>query len=167
VNENSQALLELTEDGMDGMEGKHLTFRVEQGRYGIGIGYVTEIIGLQDITPVPHTHPYVKGIVNLRGTIVPVVDMRLRFGLPESAYTDRTCIVVLSKDDMSIGLVVDEVLEVAAIGEESTKPPPQHGGTRKNHFVKGIGVTADGVKQLLDINRIFELEEAQEAAGTG
>jgi len=167
VNENSQALLELTEDGMDGMEGKHLTFRVEQGRYGIGIGYVTEIIGLQDITPVPHNHPHVKGIVNLRGTIVPVVDMRLRFGLPESAYTDRTCIVVLSKDDMSIGLVVDEVLEVAAIGEESTKPPPQHGGTRKNHFVKGIGVTADGVKQLLDINRIFELEEAQEAAGTG
>ena len=152
-------------DGMsitaeDVMRGKYLTFKVEDGEYGIEISYVTEIIGVQDITRVPNTYEYVKGIINLRGTIVPIIDMRLRFGLPEIEYTDRTCIVVLSMDEVNIGLIVDEVQEVADIADGGIQSPPKAAdGRARSFFVKAIGMVGDGVKQLLDINKIFEVDE--------
>ena len=141
----------------DGMEDKYLTFLVQDGEYGIEIQFVTEIIGVQDITPVPHTHHYVKGIINLRGTIVPVIDMRLRFSQEEAEYTDRTCIIVLSMEDMSIGLIVDEVVEVLDIDDEHIQPPPSGNSGRQNHFIKAIGTARGSVKQLLDIDRVFEV----------
>lgn len=144
----------------DVMRGKYLTFQVHEGEYGIEINYITEIIGVQDITPVPHTHHYVKGIINLRGTIVPVIDMRLRFGHEEIEYTDRTCIIVLSMDDINIGLIVDEVQEVADIDDEKIQDPPKTtAGGVENFFIKAIGMSGDSIKQLLDINRVFEVEE--------
>lgn len=143
----------------DVMHGKYLAFKVGNGEYGIEIKYVMEIIGVQDITPVPHTHSYVKGIINLRGTIVPVIDVGLRFGYEEKEYTDRTCTIVLSMDNMNIGLIVDEVQEVLMVGDENIQTPPHAGseGT-KDDFVKNIGRAGGSVKQLLDIHKIFEEE---------
>ena len=152
-------MMDLTNE--DVMRGKYLTFKVENGEYGIEISYITEIIGVQDITPVPNTHMYVKGIINLRGTIVPIIDMRLRFGVQEMEYTDRTCIIVLSMGDMNIGLIVDEVQEVSDIVDSSLQAPPQaQSNMADNKFVKSIGMVGASVKQLLDINKVFEVVEA-------
>lgn len=141
----------------DVMHGKYLIFQVGDGDYGIEIRHVMEIISIQDITPVPHTHHYVKGIINLRGAIVPVVDIELRFGYAEKAYTDRTCIIVLRLDTMSMGLIVDEVREVVFIGDEQIRQPP-YMDAAEQEFVKHMGVLGEDVKQLLDIRKIFEEE---------
>lgn len=148
----------------DGMSGKYLTFQVDDGDYGIEISYVTEIIEVQEITPVPQTPEYIKGITNLRGTIAPIIDMRLRFGHSETVYTDRTCIIVLSLDDVSIGLIVDEVHEVADIDETNIQPPPKStGNAAKNYFVKSLGAFDGHVKQLLDIDKVFDAGDVGEA----
>ena len=145
---------------------KYLTFKIENGDYGIEISYITEILGVQEITPVPHTHNYVKGIINLRGTIVPIIDMRLRFGLPEIEYTDRTCIIVLSMTDMNVGLIVDEIQEVSDIDANCIQPPPKtQFNTTNSQFVKAIGMVGVSVRQLLDVDMVFEIEDDDELAG--
>lgn len=156
---DTMAPLDLTAE--DGMRGKYLTFRVDDGDYGVDISYVTEIIEMQAITPVPHTPEFVKGITNLRGTITPVIDMRLRFGHQEMEYTDRTCIIVLTMDDMSIGMIVDEVQEVADIEDDGMQPPPKATGVDRatSFFVRAIGTFEGDVKQILDIDRVFGVGE--------
>lgn len=142
----------------DEMHGKYLTFIVESGTYGVEIKYITEIISVQAVTPVPNTHNYLKGIINLRGTVVPVIDMRLRFGLPEIEYTDRTCIVVVSMEEMTNGLIVDEVQEVVDIDDEHIQPPRKVSGAHGNagnYFIRAIGSVGNEVKQLLDIEKVF------------
>lgn len=139
----------------DEMHGKYLTFNVGDGEYGIEIKYITEIISVQDITPVPHTHGYLKGIINLRGTVVPVIDMRLRFTLPEIDYTERTCIIVVSMEEMTIGLIVDEVQEVVDISDANIQPPPKVTSRASNYFIRAIGAVGEGVKQLLDTEKVF------------
>jgi len=142
----------------DVMKGKYLTFLVEDVGYGIEISYVVEIISVQDITLVPHTHAYVKGIINLRGTVVPVIDMGMRFGGAEVVYTDQTCIIVLSMDDMSVGILVDGVQDVTDIEDENIQDPPKTTGNAiKNHFIKAVGVSGGDVKQLIDVYTVFEV----------
>ena len=144
----------------DVMRGKYLTFLVGDVAYGIEISYVVEIISVQDITLVPHTHTYVKGITNLRGTVVPVIDMGLRFGQGEVAYTDKTCIIVLSMDDMSVGILVDGVQDVTDIDDESIQEPPKTtGNSLKNFFIKAVGISGGEVKQLIDVYRVFEVHD--------
>ena len=138
----------------DVMLGKYLTFYVGDNGFGLEISYVTEIIGIQNITRVPHTYPYIKGIINLRGTVVPVMDMRLRFGLEEIPYTDRTCIVVINTDDICIGLIVDEVSEVVDIADENIQPPPST-NDKVNNYIRAIATVGDNIKQLLDLEKIF------------
>ena len=146
----------LTEDVM---QGKFLTFLVGDGGYGIEISYVVEIISVQEITLVPHTHPYVKGIINLRGTVVPVIDMAMRFGQGEVVYTEKTCIIVLSMDDMSVGILVDGVQDVSDIEEGNIQDPPQTtSSSYKNHFIKAVGLSAGEIKQLIDVYTVFEVE---------
>ena len=143
----------------DVMEGKYLTFLVGEVGYGIEISYVVEIISVQDITLVPHTHAYVKGIINLRGTVVPVIDMGMRFGGSEVEYTDQTCIIVLSMDDMSVGILVDGVQDVTDIEDENIQDPPTTTGNAiKNHFIKAVGVSGGEVKQLIDVFTVFEVD---------
>ena len=143
----------------DVMRGKYLTFLVADVGYGIEISYVVEIISVQDITLVPHTHAYVKGIINLRGTVIPVIDMGMRFGQGEVEYTEKTCIIVLSMDDMSVGILVDGVQDVSDIDDESIQDPPKiTGNSMKNFFIKAVGVTAGEVKQLIDVNKVFEVD---------
>ena len=143
----------------DVMRGKYLTFLVGDVGYGIEISYVVEIISVQEITLVPHTHAYVKGIINLRGTVVPVIDMGMRFGQGEVVYTDKTCIIVLSMDDMSVGILVDGVQDVSDIGDENIQEPPKTtGSAMKNFFIKAVGVSGGEVKQLIDVYRVFEVD---------
>ncbi len=140
-------------DEEDLMHGKYLTFTVEDDVYGIEIAYVTELVGIQSITRVPGMPDYVKGIINLRGKIIPIIDMRLRFKKPQAEYDDRTCIVVMEMGDMPLGLIVDTVLEVADIPDGEIVPPPQSLGVR-NRYVKGIGKTPQGVRLLLSCEAI-------------
>ena len=143
----------------DVMRGKYLTFLVADVGYGIEISYVVEIISVQEITLVPHTHAYVKGIINLRGTVIPVIDMGMRFGQGEVVYTEKTCIIVLSMDDMSVGILVDGVQDVSDIVDESIQDPPKiTGNSLKNYFIKAVGVMDGEVKQLIDVYKVFEVD---------
>ena len=144
----------------DVMRGKYLTFCVGDVDYGIEISYVVEIISVQEITLVPHTHSYVKGIINLRGTVVPVIDMGMRFGQGEVVYTEKTCIIVLSMDDMSVGILVDGVQDVSNIDDENIQDPPQTtSSASKSHFIKAVGLSAGEIKQLIDVYTVFEVED--------
>ena len=143
----------------DVMQGKYLTFLVGEVAYGIEISYVMEIISVQEITLVPHTHAYVKGIINLRGTVVPVIDMGMRFGRGEIVYTEKTCIIVLSMDDMSVGILVDGVQDVVDIDDDSIQEPPKTtGNSLKNYFINAVGVSGGEVKQLIDVYKVFEVD---------
>jgi len=142
----------------DVMRGKYLTFLVGDVSYGIEISYIKEIISVQEITLVPHTHAYVKGIINLRGTVVPVIDMGMRFGGMEVVYTEQTCIIVLSMDEMIVGILVDGVQDVLNIDDENIQDPPKTTGNAiKNNFIKAVGVSGGEVRQLIDVYTVFEM----------
>ena len=136
------------------MDGKFLTFHLADEDYGIAIQYVTEIIGIQKITEVPDMPDYVKGVINLRGRVIPVMDVRTRFCMAAREYDDRTCIVVVNVDDKSIGLVVDMVNEVADIPEAQIEPPPS-AGRKGSNYIFGIGKIEDEVKILLDVTTLL------------
>lgn len=147
----------------DTLKGKFLTFHLSREDYGIEIRYVTEIIGIQRITEVPDMPGFVKGVINLRGKVVPVMDVRLRFGLQERDYDDRTCIVVVEIDGKAIGLVVDKVNEVADIDDAQIEPPPQ-GGISGNGYIQGMGKLGDEVKILLDVQKLLCEQELEQVA---
>jgi purine-binding chemotaxis protein CheW len=147
-------------DDEDTQKDKYLTFRIASEDYGIAIANVTEIIGIQSITEIPEMADYIKGVINLRGKVIPVMDIRLRFKLPPREYDERTCIVVVEIDGTSVGLVVDTVNEVADIPEEQVEPAPR--SKRKGgSYIQGIGKIGQEVKILLDINRILYEDELE------
>mgnify|MGYP001013015958 CR=1 FL=1 len=139
----------------DTQEGRYLTFSLGKESYGIEIRYVTEIIGIQPITEIPGLPDYVKGIINLRGKIIPVMDVRLRFKKEPKEYNDRTCVIVVDIRDMSIGLVVDSVSEVLTIPEQDIVEPPQMNQGYQNRYIKKIGKVGGDVKLLLDCDRLL------------
>ncbi|MCG8569435.1 MAG: chemotaxis protein CheW [Spirochaetes bacterium] len=147
----------------DTQANKYLTFKTGKESYGIGIGDVIEIIELQKIIEVPDTPDYVKGVINLRGRIIPVMDVRLRFHLKERDYDDRTCIVVVNVKSNTIGFIVDTVEEVVEILQENIAPPPKfkNYGNLRNDYIQGIGKSEDQVKILLDVERIMFEEELE------
>lgn len=138
----------------DTQKGKYLTFSIGNEFYGLEISCVTEIIGLQPITEVPELPEYVRGIINLRGKIIPVMDVRLRFRKPLRQYNDRTCVIVVEIDDMCVGLIVDRVSEVLSIKEENIVPPQELNAV-KNRYIKGIGKVSAEVKLLLDCHKLL------------
>ncbi|BCR06644.1 chemotaxis protein CheW [Desulfuromonas versatilis] len=144
----------------DTLDGKFLTFHLAGEDYGIEIRYVTEIIGIQKITEVPDLADCVKGVINLRGKVIPVMDVRLRFGLPAREYDDRTCIVVVEIDETAVGLVVDKVNEVSQIPAANIEPPPRT-GRESGRYIQGMGKIEDKVKILLDVNRLLFADELQ------
>lgn len=144
--------LELDEDTM---KGKYLTFPLGGEVYGIEIRYVTEIIGIQAITEVPDLPEYVRGIINLRGKIIPVIDVRLRFKKPPREYNDRTCVIVVDMGGVSVGLVVDTVAEVLAIAEQDIVPPPQMNNNYHQRYIKAIGKVGNDVKLILDCDNLL------------
>ena len=144
----------------DTQKGKFLTFSIGKEDYGIEIKYVTEIIGIQDITEVPELPDYIKGIINLRGKIIPVMDVRIRFRKPFREYNDRTCVIVVDIHDISLGLIVDYVCEVLDIQDEHIVPPPDFKTGFNNRYVRGIGKVGTGVKLLLDCDKLLNENEA-------
>lgn len=144
-------------------EGKYLTFSLAEEEYGIGILKIKEIIGMMPITSVPRTPDYVRGVINLRGKVIPVIDLRLRFSMAEKAYTDRTCIVVVEigcqAADIVIGIVVDSVSEVLNIKNEDIEDTPAFGTTLDTEYILGMAKVEGGVKILLDIDTVLSGEE--------
>jgi len=144
-------------------EGKYLTFCLAEEEYGIGILKIKEIIGMMPITAVPQVPDFVKGVINLRGKVIPVIDLRLRFGIPAMDYTDRSCIVVVEMKGESgtvlIGIVVDAVSEVLNIKEADIEDPPTFGVKLNTDYILGMAKMDNGVKILLDIDRVLGSEE--------
>ena len=138
----------------DTQKGKFLTFCMGNDFYGIEIKFVTEIIGMQPITEIPEMPEYIKGIINLRGKIIPVMDVRLRFRKPFREYNDRTCIVVIDINEVSVGLIVDSVSEVMSIPDEEIVAPPSM-SKEGNKYIKGIGKVGTDVKLLLDSDKLL------------
>lgn len=154
-----QEKLIIGEEVEDTQKGKFLTFRLDNEVFGIEIKYVTEIIDVQPITYVPQVPDYVKGIINLRGMIIPVIDVRLRFKKEPKEYDERTCIVVIDIKDITIGLIVDCVVEVIKINDDSIVPPPNYKAGFHNPYIKGVGKVGNEVDLLLDCERIISTEE--------
>ncbi|NLZ48005.1 MAG: purine-binding chemotaxis protein CheW [Clostridiales bacterium] len=146
----------------DTQKGRYLTFSLGKESYGIEIKYVTEIIGIQTITEVPELPEYVKGIINLRGKIIPVIDMRLRFKKEPIDYNDRTCVIVVDINEISVGLIVDSVSEVLTIGDENITDPPQLNKGSSNRYIKNIGKVGESVKLLLDCEKLLSEEEIED-----
>lgn len=150
------------EDFDDSMEGRYLTFMLGNETFGIEIRVVTEIISIQPLNPVPDVPDYVKGVINLRGKIFPVIDMRLKFKKSPVAYTERTCIIIISTEKFQAGLIVDSVAEVLALTGDDIAPPPNTVGKFGNRYINGIGKKEDRVTLLLDCEKLFTDEEADQ-----
>ncbi len=149
-------------DMMDTQTGKMLTFAIGNELYSIDIRYVTEIIGIQDITAMPEMPDYIKGIINLRGRIIPVMDVRLRFKAEAKPYDDRTCVIVVEINDLGIGLIVDNVSEVITIEEENILEVPQVSTDVNRKFVKNIGKVDKNVILILDCESLLSEDEMTE-----
>ena len=148
---------------MTDREGKYLTFTLANEEYGIGILKIKEIIGMMPITTVPRTPEFVKGVINLRGKVIPVVDLRLRFGMEAIDYTERTCIIVVEVAAQSgtvmIGIVVDSVSEVLNIKGDDIENTPTFGTKLNTDYIQGMAKMDGSVKILLDIDQILSAQE--------
>ena len=144
----------------DTQKGKFLTFALNEETYGIEIRHVTEIIGIQQIVTLPELPAYFRGIINLRGKIVPVMDVRLRFNKEFREYNERTCVIVVDIRKLSMGLIVDSVSEVLRIPDAEIVPPPEI-SRQSNRYIYGIGKVGNEVKLLLDCEKLLYDEEKE------
>ena len=144
-------------------QDKYVTFKAGNEYYALKIEYVNEIIVFQEITEIPESEDFIKGLINLRGKIIPVIDVRIRFKQEPIEYNDRTCIIVINVKDMLVGLIVEKVAEVVEINQEDILPPPSatigHEEKTQNKYVYGIGKVGEEVKLLLDPDKLLKDEE--------
>jgi purine-binding chemotaxis protein CheW len=144
---------------MDILSGKYLTFLLAEEEYGLPIKKVKEIIGIMDITHIPKAPDFIRGVINLRGKIIPVMDLRLKFGLQSMEYNARTCIIVIEieaeESRRQIGIIVDTVSEVVNVQEGEIEPPPQYGGKDTDGFLLGLGKVKGKVILLLNTHMVF------------
>lgn len=158
------------EEEEDTLYGKYLTFALDAEIFGIEIRCVKEIVGIQKISELPEFPYYVKGVINLRGTVIPVVDMRLRMHKTEASYTDRTCIIITDINGTSVGLIVDHVEDVIPLPDDAISPTPDFGFGVHAKYLKGIGKVNDDVRLLIDCTLLFkedELEKMKQAGNGG
>ena len=143
--------------------GKFLTFLMANEKYGLEILKVREIMGMMDVTSVPTTPPFVRGVINLRSKVIPVVDLRLKFGLEAKEDTQRTCIIVVhlthTAQEMTMGIIVDEVSDVLDIDQNQIEPPPSFGANIRTDFILGMGKVDQKVMTMLDIDRVLSDQE--------
>ena len=156
--ENAEAVEPATTESAGEFAEKYLTFLLAGEEYGLEILRVREIIGIMDITQVPQTPDYVRGVINLRGKVIPLIDLRLKFGLPLTDYNDQTCIIVVDVG-MLMGIIVDTVQTVHDISAANISPPPELGGSVDTTFLLGMGRVDEDVKILLDIDKVLTGEE--------
>lgn len=150
----NNAILEDQEE--DTMRNKFLIFLLDNQEFAIAIKYVVDIINVQPVTRVPSCPDYVCGITNLRGKVIPIIDVRVRFGKEPCSYTDRTCIIVVEIGDVSVGMIIDSVSEVLTLEDEDISPPPAFSQTVDAKFIEGIGKKDDGVKLILDCKAVLD-----------
>ncbi len=166
---NEAALAEKTPAKVSSKEGKYLTFTLSDEVYGIDILKIKEIIGMMDITSIPQTPDYVKGVINLRGKVIPVVDLRLKFGMPAKEYDARTCIIVVEvsggkEGSLQMGIVVDSVREVVNLKADQMEPPPTFGSRLETDFIMSMAKMDKMVIILLDIDRVMGAAETEALA---
>lgn len=157
ADENMQALMQETANNSE-MEGKYLTFWTDGQLFGVPIADVVQIISIQKITEVPEFPMYAKGIINLRGSIIPIIDVRLRLGKAEAPYDEHTCIIVTSINGHLVGLIVDSVNEVTDIPDEEISQPPRVSHDLNSAYLTGIGKHDRSVILLLDTQKILSLD---------
>ncbi len=166
--EISSAERDTGEHASSAVAGKYLTFKLGAESYGLGILKVQEIIGLMAITHVPRAPEYVRGVINLRGRVIPVVDSRRKFGMPAADDTERTCVIVVqvmhSGAEVTMGIIVDEVSEVIDIAASQIEPAPSFGSSVDTAFILGMGKVGEKVIMLLDVDRVLSSEEVALAA---
>ncbi len=147
----------------DSRAGKYLTFQLASEEFGVGVLKVREIMGIQEITAVPQTPAHVKGVINLRGKVVPVIDLRLKFGLPAAEYTQRTCIIVAQlqgeSGSMLMGVIVDGVSEVLNLAAAEIEDAPDFGDDAAGQYLLGMAKVKGKVKILLDIEKVLSNQE--------
>jgi purine-binding chemotaxis protein CheW len=139
----------------DSRAGKYLTFFLASEEYGVEILKVQEIIGRMPITPVPLTSRYIRGVINLRGKIHPIMDLKIKFGMDETEITDETCIIVIKTSSMMMGVLVDKVSEVVNISSDDIEDTPSFGADVNPEFLLGVGKTGGRVRLLLDIEKVI------------
>lgn len=139
----------------DTTKDRYLTFEIDEEEYGIDIANINEIIQIKDIAPLPETPPYVEGIINLRGDIIPVISVRKRFLKPVKPYDELTCIVVIEFESYTLGLVVDSIKAVVVIDESKVAPPPSAKLSHHNKYIRSIGREGDKVKLLMDLDKFL------------
>lgn len=144
------------EQTLDDLNGRFLTFYIGDAVYGIALIHVIEIINIQTITRVPNVPNYIKGIINLRGKVVPVLDVRLKFNLEERAYDDKTCIIVIVVNDMNVGLIVDSVSEVSTIDESNRAVPPEIGVAASNKYLESVAEVDGRIILNIDFQKFFQ-----------
>lgn len=150
------------DEEVDTQAGRYMTFQCGEEYYGIAIPYVNEIIGIQPIAELPDTPDFVKGLINLRGKIIPILDMRIRFNKEEVPYNDRTCVIVITVGEDVVGLIVDTIAEVVSIADEDILAPPSASrGNAQAKFIKGLGKVGDQVKLILDPTRLIYDQSAE------
>ena len=149
------------EEEDDTQKDKYLTFHLDVEDYGIEIRHVKEIISIQKITDVPDLPDFVKGVINLRGQVIPTLDLRLRFGLPFKEYDERTCIIITHMNDSPVGVVVDTVNEVLDIPPEMIAPPPSVQKGAAHRFILGLGRVGEDVKIILNAGKLLHEDELE------
>jgi purine-binding chemotaxis protein CheW len=168
VSNSNTAVLDSTKSTAN-RGGKYLTFALGKEEYGLEILKVREIIGYMDITAVPRTPSFVKGVINLRGQVISVIDLRTKFEMEAAAKTDETCIIVVEIPfqgrKLSTGIIVDRVSEVLSIASENIEEPPTFGSSVATDFILGMGKIGQSVKILLDIDKVLTTDEATNLAG--
>lgn len=152
---------EASEQVRESHAGKYVTFKSGNEYFAIKIEYVNEIIVYQEITAIPESVDFLKGLINLRGKIIPVIDVRLRFKQPEIPYTDRTCIIIVNYNSSVVGLIVEKIAEVVELVDENIIPSPSFGKADKsqNKYVYAIGKVEESVKLLLDPDKLLNEED--------
>ncbi|MFN8389443.1 MAG: chemotaxis protein CheW [Bdellovibrionota bacterium] len=151
--------------------GKFLTFSISKERYGVEILRVQELIGVTHITHVPRCPEFIKGVINLRGKIIPVFDLRLKFGIEPIPYDEKTCIIVVNvnkgEQKLAIGVIVDTVLEVVNLAAEEIEPAPNYGSQLDSQFIVGMGKKDGHLNILVDIQKILTESDNQQLAALG
>lgn len=168
----AEELLEELEDEQDTQKGMFMTFQMGEECYGIAITFVQEIVGIQPITAVPEIEDYIKGLINIRGKIIPVVDVRVRFKQEPFEYNDRTCIIVINVKSTIVGLIVDKIAGVITVDEREVILPPSlsQSGSGSSKYVFGLAKVEDEVKLLLDPEKLIRDEDMnalEEAVSSG
>ena len=149
----------VSEEAVIQLGGKYLTFRLHKEDYGIEILKVREIFGMQEITSVPGVPEYVKGVINLRGRIIPVIDLRLKFDFKEIEYNKETCIIVVLIEEILVGIIVDTVSEVVDIPGDDIEQSPSFGADTPTEYLLGMGKVKERVIILLNVEKVFSVQE--------